>query len=503
MKGNNQSAKNLLVSWIGKNNKKTAIFLSSLIVVLLFQNCMVLSPQNNSSDAGLDNALSLPDVPSIPMNTDDDTEKVTTGDKCEDIYLEEYIRPEGYYKFLTKNCASCHDGKFADRPAFASANKLIAFKVFKEKEILGGESISSRAISSHQPGLTGVHHAGVIQDFKTGFAPLKSAYQACKGVVSVDYSLQTSAQTLAAAISPKTLTTQEQNDLKTEKGLALVNGKIITTDFKLNPYERLVYDEAAKVHKKITLKKYTPSTYWFDLSASTYTKSKAGDEPAMLLSVELAPSIKTDAIKKTIAGKTYVVNYTQTLHPYLVLSKPVFKFKTDPKNLAWQFKGLSIYINGSKRSDATVYNILNARICGRESIGVMTSNNSQILVFNKLNTSDKITLKFDEALPTDATKITCTRDSQTVDLPLPTAITWTELTKAGVNGVFFRNCLGCHNAINASAGLDLSTWENAKARSSIIISRIDDANNPMPRGGMMDDRSRKLVKLWINKGTPK
>lgn len=479
------------------------------VVVLSFQNCGM--PTQLDGQAVVYGPSDYASVPTNNSSNQDDAtngsdpngSKLSTGDKCEDIYFEEFIRPTGYYQFLATNCAGCHDGRYSDRPAFASANKLVAYGKFKEKEILGGGGISSKAISSHQPGLTGSQHAGIINDFKTGFASLVNPFNSCKGVASADYSLETVAKDLSAVVNPQSLTAAESTNLRVEKGLSLVNSKIVTVDFKLNPYQKLIYNEASKTNAIFNLKKYAPVSYVFDLSASSYTKAKAGDEPAVLLTVEVAPSVKTDAVKKVISGKEYIIGYTQVLNPYVVVSKPVFKFKSEPKTLAWQFKNMSIKINGALRSDATIYSILDARICGLEPISVMTQNNSQILVFSSLKATDKLSLRFADVRPTDSTKVSCTTNQSNGDIPLPASVTWTELTKAGDNGVFFKNCLSCHNSTSASGGLDLSTWENAKARSAAVLSRMNDVNNPMPRSGLLDERTRKLVKLWVDKGMQK
>ena len=53
------------------------------------------------------------------------------------------------------------------------------------------------------------------------------------------------------------------------------------------------------------------------------------------------------------------------------------------------------------------------------------------------------------------------------------------------------------------AGLDLTTYEGAKSRSSAVNSRINNASRPMPPRGLIDKASRDLIAQWIKDGLKK
>lgn len=161
-------------------NRSKGILVWSLffaITVLAFENCgkPILRDDVLSNDVTEQQAPLAEEPPAEP--------EITTGDKCEDIYLQEFLRPTGYYQFVTNKdkCLGCHDGSNSVAPHFAHPNKILAFEKFKEKEILGNYSISARAVSNHQPGITGDMNVSIVDELKLGFVQALEQYESCKG----------------------------------------------------------------------------------------------------------------------------------------------------------------------------------------------------------------------------------------------------------------------------------------------------------------------------------
>lgn len=73
------------------------------------------------------------------------------------------------------------------------------------------------------------------------------------------------------------------------------------------------------------------------------------------------------------------------------------------------------------------------------------------------------------------------------------------------------NCVACHGAVGASAGLDLASdlcgtvldgrlVIEGDSDGSVLFQRIVDTSAPMPPGGMMDESNIEIVRDWIDQG---
>ncbi|OHX64901.1 c-type cytochrome [Flammeovirga pacifica] len=71
-----------------------------------------------------------------------------------------------------------------------------------------------------------------------------------------------------------------------------------------------------------------------------------------------------------------------------------------------------------------------------------------------------------------------------------------------VAGILSSNCTGCHGATNPRAGLSLHTFATAKqaTENGNVLSRIRDANNPMPQGGLMSQENIQAIVDWAEGG---
>jgi mono/diheme cytochrome c family protein len=78
--------------------------------------------------------------------------------------------------------------------------------------------------------------------------------------------------------------------------------------------------------------------------------------------------------------------------------------------------------------------------------------------------------------------------------------TFTKLIATG--GVFANSCIRCHGSSGASAGLNLQNYTQAKAAAAKIKSRINNANSPMPTGGLLPQAQRDIVNAWVDAGAP-
>lgn len=80
------------------------------------------------------------------------------------------------------------------------------------------------------------------------------------------------------------------------------------------------------------------------------------------------------------------------------------------------------------------------------------------------------------------------------------AISFAQLTSdlTGERGVIFNQCLSCHGSGMPQQTLwDATSYANTVANKAKILNRIDSATAPMPTTGLMNEKSRALIKLWF------
>ncbi|MFA5297066.1 MAG: hypothetical protein WC389_02520 [Lutibacter sp.] len=100
--------------------------------------------------------------------------------------------------------------------------------------------------------------------------------------------------------------------------------------------------------------------------------------------------------------------------------------------------------------------------------------------------------------------VSCTKENiDTLSYPN----TNTDLTNvtytANVKTVIDNNCLGCHGAVNPTAGFDISTYDKAKNNINSIISRVDlqtGQSGVMPTSGRMSESNIQILKNWKTQG---
>lgn len=81
--------------------------------------------------------------------------------------------------------------------------------------------------------------------------------------------------------------------------------------------------------------------------------------------------------------------------------------------------------------------------------------------------------------------------------PNPTTITYTD----DIASIMSSNCTSCHgNPPTQNAPFSLTTYNQVQSRINSIISRINNASNPMPTTGLMPQATRDLIQQWKDDG---
>lgn len=236
--------------------RQTIAFIgSSLVASLAFQNC-------SGSEFMVSEQV-------LEHSSESTIEKMNT---CESILYNEFLKPNGYYSFLTQKCGNCHNG-LGQAPGFASQNTLVAWDKFFIKEIESNHRISDRAIGDHQPGVTGTQNSSIIERLKEDFGTATIRFDKCEDEQGDIKSKKILKPLTTKALSlnflkpdGEDLTDKEKKFLRTELlkyyveeknsngvGTGIYNEK--TQALEMNPYERPIYDTATNLWKKHTLKK--------------------------------------------------------------------------------------------------------------------------------------------------------------------------------------------------------------------------------------------------------
>ena len=82
--------------------------------------------------------------------------------------------------------------------------------------------------------------------------------------------------------------------------------------------------------------------------------------------------------------------------------------------------------------------------------------------------------------------------------PVIELVTYTGDVKAIIDA----NCIGCHGASSPQAGLSLVTYQQVRtaAESGNLITRMNNATNPMPPSGILSANVRAIIDAWANDG---
>lgn len=83
-------------------------------------------------------------------------------------------------------------------------------------------------------------------------------------------------------------------------------------------------------------------------------------------------------------------------------------------------------------------------------------------------------------------------------------ITRTVTYDTDVKNIMTNNCITCHAGPAPSAGLNLSNYQNTRfsAEQGSLVSRMNDAANPMPPSGKLSPQTLQLIDKWVSDGFP-
>ncbi|UOF02059.1 hypothetical protein [Bdellovibrio reynosensis] len=230
------------------------------------------------------------------------------------------------------------------------------------------------------------------------------------------------------------------------------------------------------------------AAYWGALS---WNMSTAADMPTNAAKFPL--SIKIEAQVAMVSGNQ--VGYA--------VRNPIMSLTTGTQK--YRVKGLFFYVNDKLLDSATVYRNIDAVICAGTPVNLAPVGNAQLLVLSSIKATDKFALQFSSIEKVDATAKCGTTSTETVPVDnTPATVSFTQLVSNDPKlGVFKSQCLSCHTGAGARAGLDLTNYNAAKAKASVILTRINDAGSPMPTNGLMSSAMRAVVEKWVSTGAPK
>jgi mono/diheme cytochrome c family protein len=100
----------------------------------------------------------------------------------------------------------------------------------------------------------------------------------------------------------------------------------------------------------------------------------------------------------------------------------------------------------------------------------------------------------------------CTYDNET-DLYGPEPVGCDTLARtytAHIKSIIDKNCVGCHQpgGIQSSDLLNSYNAVRVFARNGQLVSRTNNATNPMPPSGLMPECDRRQIEAWVKRGSP-
>ncbi|HEY8269444.1 MAG TPA: cytochrome c [Pseudobdellovibrionaceae bacterium] len=155
----------------------------------------------------------------------------------------------------------------------------------------------------------------------------------------------------------------------------------------------------------------------------------------------------------------------------------------------YQSRALNLYINGQLQTEVTTYSNIDLSVSSTMDVNLAPGYANGYAVLTPAN-SDVIALEFSSL-----------KSASNAPPPsMGTTVKYSQLTAAG--GIFANSCVGCHNATNLGGALDLTNYIAAKTARAIIRSRINNAMNPMPIGGLLPQAQRDIINAWVDQGAP-
>lgn len=169
----------------------------------------------------------------------------------------------------------------------------------------------------------------------------------------------------------------------------------------------------------------------------------------------------------------------------------------------FRFTTIKAYVNGNYMSDVTTYSNVDATVNSTTAVNMAPGSANALVVTPTLPAATD-TFAFEFGSIRDAMGVVIDPGTGAPPPPpdnLPAVVLHAELigNNPALN-VFAASCVNCHSAANASGGLNITNAAQAKALAPDIMSRMNDAANPMPRGGLLPFNRREIVRVWVQTG---
>lgn len=343
-----------------------------------------------------------------------------------------------YHGFLSQTCNSCH----IVGPGigkFASPSVATSYASFVS---IGADKINSQAINdAHKPPYTGSQNISSINSYKAAWADAQISYAACLASGGTGGS--------TGSISEFTVRSDGKK----------VAANLATT------FVRMEWDLETESSSKV------PLVAGIDIRRAVLNNVTQGYEFRN-------PTLR---LKNTTSGDYYA-------------------------------RALNIYINGQLQGNVTTYSNIEATINSTTNFNVATGYANAWAV-HAVATTDLIAMEFSTLKSTSGSPnpgTTPTPAPTVVPSPSPTVtpsptatpavVTYTQLVANG--GIFANSCIACHSAGNPRGGLNLQDYNATKAAAANIKSRMNNANNPMPTNGLLNQTQRSAVDAWVAAGAP-
>ncbi|WP_413291044.1 c-type cytochrome [Bdellovibrio sp. HCB337] len=176
---------------------------------------------------------------------------------------------------------------------------------------------------------------------------------------------------------------------------------------------------------------------------------------------------------------------------------------------SYSARALNVYINDQLQSNITTYSTIDTTITATTDVNLAAGFANALAVVTPA-TTDTIILEYQSLKSTSGAPNpggtpapTPTPAATPTATPTPTpigAVTYASLVANG--GIFANSCNSCHRAGNAAGGLDLTNYTAARNAAQNIKTRVNNANNPMPTGGLLPQAQRDRISAWVDQGAP-
>jgi hypothetical protein len=169
----------------------------------------------------------------------------------------------------------------------------------------------------------------------------------------------------------------------------------------------------------------------------------------------------------------------------------------------YQARALNVYINNALQSEVTTYSNIDQVISTTTDVNLSAGTANALAVMTPA-TTDMIAIEWQKLGSTTGAP---NPGGGTAPTPTPAAtptpigaVTYAQLAANG--GLFATYCFNCHRGANASGSLDMTVYNNARLAAQNIKSRVNNPNNPMPTGGLLQQAQRDMISAWVDQGAP-